>query len=64
VQTGVITSNKKIKIMKDIIFYLLIYKIFNTPFHNEHSTLIAVCLTLWICVNVLEIINECKKNKL
>jgi len=50
--------------MKDIIFYLIIYKIFNTPFHNEHSTLIAVCLTLWICVNVLEIINECKKNKL
>lgn len=47
--------------MKDILFYLLIYKIWDTPFHNEHPTLIAVSLTLWIVMNVAEVIDELRK---
>jgi hypothetical protein len=44
--------------MKDILFYLLIYKIWNTEFHSQHPTLIAVVLTLWIVINFFEVIEK------
>ena len=47
--------------MKDILFYLLMYKIWNTEFHSQHETLVAVSLTLWIVMNVYELIDELSK---
>lgn len=44
--------------MKDVLFYLLIYKIWDTEFHNQHQTLVAVALTLWIVINILELVHE------
>jgi hypothetical protein len=43
--------------MKDVLFYLLVYKIWNTEFHSQHETLVAVSLTLWIVINIYEIID-------
>jgi hypothetical protein len=43
--------------MKDVLFYLLVYKIWNTEFHLQHETLVAVALTLWIVINIYEIID-------
>jgi hypothetical protein len=47
--------------MKDIIFYFLIYNIWNTEFHTQHSTLISVILTIWIVINIIEFIAEAIK---
>jgi len=51
--------------MKDILFYLLMYKIWNTEFHSQHETLVVVSLTLWIVwtcrMNVYELIDELSK---
>lgn len=47
--------------MKDILFYLLIYKIWNTEFHSQHQTLIAVVLTLWIVINIIEFVKGYEK---
>ena len=43
--------------MKDILFYLLMYKIWNTEFHSQHETLVAVTLTLWVVINIWEFVN-------
>ena len=43
--------------MKDILFYLLVYKIWNTEFHSQHETLVAVALTLWIAINIWDFVD-------
>jgi hypothetical protein len=47
--------------MKDVLFYLLMYKIWNTEFHSQHETLVAVTLTLWIVMNIYEFYIELTK---
>jgi hypothetical protein len=48
--------------MKDIIFYILIYMIWNTEFHKLHPTFIPVILTLWIVINVYEVLASANKS--
>jgi len=43
--------------MKDVLFYLLVYKIWNTEFHSQHEILVTVVLTLWIAINIWEFID-------
>jgi hypothetical protein len=47
--------------MKDVLFYLLVYKIWNTEFHSQHEVLIAVVLTLWIVMHVYEVISALRE---
>lgn len=44
--------------MKDVLFYILLYKLWNTPFHNEHITAVTVIFTLWVVINIIELIIE------
>ena len=42
--------------MKDIIAYILFYLIWNSPIHQAHPTMIPVMLTLWIIINIAELV--------
>jgi len=44
--------------MKDIIAYILFWHIWNSPIHQAHPTLIPVLLTLFIIINIIELIVE------
>ena len=44
--------------MKDIIAYILFYMVWNSPVHQAHPTAIPVMLTLWIVINVIEILSD------
>jgi hypothetical protein len=44
--------------MKDIIAYTLFYLIWNSPIHQAHPTAIPVMLTLWVVINVAEILSD------
>ena len=43
--------------MKDVLFYFLMYNIWNTEFYNQHPTMIAIVLTLYIVINIIEFID-------
>jgi hypothetical protein len=47
--------------MKDIIAYILFYLIWNSPIHQAHPTMIPVMLTLWIIINIAELVSSDKR---
>jgi hypothetical protein len=49
--------------MKDIIVFILIYLVWNSPVHEQHPTAVPVLTTLYVTLVVVDIIVEfLKKN--
>ena len=49
--------------MKDVIAFIFMYLIWNSPVHNSHPTLIPVLITLYFVYVLIEIIIVFIKNK-
>ena len=52
------------KFIKEILFWILIYNIWNTPFYFQHIVLLKIILTLWIVFDVIEFVFETIKKRI